>query len=253
MSAIDTEVNNGVAVVTMERPPVNALDLAGWRELADTFVQLGQDFEVRAVVLTARGRGFNAGVDIKELAADGSLITAVNRACYLSFAAIYDCPVPVIAAVHRYALGGGVALAGSCDMVVADEGTEFGMPEIDRGALGGGTHLIRMFPQQKARMMMFTGKSIDAAEAYRLGALEEVTPVGGALDGALAIAEEIATKSGVALRLAKQSLNGIELLDIKRSYRFEQGFTLELYTSPDSQEARDAFVDKRDARFSDDG
>ena len=252
MAGIGTSVESGIATVTMNRPPVNALDLAGWRELTGCITRLGTCEDVRVIVLTAEGRGFNAGVDIKELAADSSLITAINRACYDAFAAIYDCPVPVIAAIHGYALGGGIALAGSCDIVIAEEGTQFGLPEIDRGALGGGTHLIRLFPQQKARAMMFTGLPIDAAEAYRLGALEEVSPAGEGMASAMRIATEIASKSGVALRLAKQSLNGIEVLDVKRSYRFEQGFTLELYTSPDSQEARDAFVDKRDASFSDD-
>jgi len=252
MPAIRTAVADGVAEVAIDRPPVNALDAAGWQELTDVITKVGSREDVRAVVLSGKGRGFCAGVDIKELAADSTMITAVNRGCYDSFAAIYDCPVPVVAAIHGYALGGGVALAGSCDIVVAEEGTQFGLPEIDRGALGGGTHLIRLFPQQKARMMMFTGAPIDAEEAYRLGALEAVTEPGTVLERAREIASEIASKSGVALRLAKQSLNGIELLDVKRSYRFEQGFTLELYTSPDSQEARDAFVDKRDASFSDD-
>ncbi len=97
--------------------------------------------------------------------------------------------------------------------------------------------------------MLYTGEPISAAEAYRLGALESVLPRDELLPAARALAEKIAEKSPKAVRLAKESLNGIELLDIKTSYRFEQGFTLELYTSPDSQEARDAFVEKRDTRF----
>jgi enoyl-CoA hydratase len=123
------------------------------------------------------------------------------------------------------------------------------LPEIDRGALGAATHLLRMFPIQKVRKMLLTGEPITAEEAYRLGALEAVTTREELLPTAMRIAESIAAKSPKAVRLAKESLNGIELLDIKRSYRFEQGFTLELYTSPDSKEARDAFVEKRDADF----
>jgi enoyl-CoA hydratase len=106
-----------------------------------------------------------------------------------------------------------------------------------------------MFPIQKVRKMLLTGEPISAAEAYRLGALEAVVSKADLLPTARAIAESIARKSPKAVRLAKESLNGIELLDVKKSYRFEQGFTLELYTSPDSQEARDAFVEKRDAAF----
>jgi enoyl-CoA hydratase len=100
--------------------------------------------------------------------------------------------------------------------------------------------------------MLYTGEAIDSQEALRLGAVESVVPREKLRDEALALAKTIAGKSPKALRLAKWSLNGIELLDVKKSYRFEQGFTLELYTSPDSQEARDAFVEKRDANFEED-
>jgi enoyl-CoA hydratase len=108
---------------------------------------------------------------------------------------------------------------------------------------------MRLFGVQKTRRMLYTGESIDADEAYRMGALESVVPVEDLRAAALELARKIASKSPKALRLAKWSLNGIELLDVKESYRYEQGFTLELYTSPDSQEARSAFVEKREATF----
>jgi enoyl-CoA hydratase len=157
--------------------------------------------------------------------------------------------VPVISAVHGYCLGGGIGIAGSSDFVLASEDATFGLPEIDRGALGAATHLMRLIGMQKTRRMLYTGETITAAEAYRLGAVESVVPRERLRDEALALARKIAGKSPRALRLAKESLNGIELLDPKQSYRFEQGFTLELYTSPESKEARDAFVEKRDASF----
>ena len=138
---------------------------------------------------------------------------------------------------------------GSADVILASEDASFGLPEIDRGALGAASHLLRMFPIQKVRRMLYSGEPISAQEAYRLGALESVLPRDELRPAARALAAVIAQKSPKAVRLAKESLNGIELLDIKRSYRFEQGFTLELYTSPDSQEARDAFVGKRGAAF----
>jgi len=239
----------GIAEVLLDHPPVNALPSEGWAHLARTIRALGEDEKVRVVVLGGTGRGFCAGVDIKELARDGSLITKVNRGCYDSFAAVYDCPVPVIAAVHGFCLGGGIGLAGSSDIVIASEDATFGLPEIDRGAMGAATHLMRMFPVQKVRRMFFTGQPITAAEAYRLGALESVVKREEVLPAARALAENIAAKSPRAVRLAKWALNGIDTIDIKKNYRFEQGFTLELYTSPDSQEARDAFVEKRDATF----
>jgi enoyl-CoA hydratase len=212
---------------------------------------LGRDASVRVVLIAAEGRGFCAGVDVKELARDGSLIAAVNRGCYDAFAAIYDCPVPVISAVHGFCLGGGIGVAGSSDLVVASDDASFGLPEIDRGALGAATHLMRLFGMQKTRRMLYTGEPINAQEAYRLGGIEAVVKRTELRAAARELAAKIAAKSPKAMRLAKWSLNGIELLDPKKSYRFEQGFTFELYTSPDSQEARDAFVEKREARFGD--
>jgi len=242
---------NGVAEVIIDNPPVNALGSDAWGEFAKLVVDLGVDDRVRVIVIRAEGRGFQAGVDIKELAKDSSLITKVNKGCYDLFAAIYDCPVPVIAAAHGFVLGGGIGIVGSADIVLAADNATFGLPEIDRGALGAASHLYRMFPMQKVRYMLLTGESIDAAEAYRMGSIESVVAPEKLRDAAMELAGKIASKSPKAVRLAKESLNGIELLDVKRSYRYEQGFTLELYTSPDSQEAREAFVDKRDAKFKD--
>ena len=251
---VQTTLNDaGVAEVLLDHPPVNALPSAGWAHLAKTVRSLGEDENVRVVVLGATGKGFCAGVDIKELAQDSRLITKVNRGCYDSFAAVYDCPVPVISAVHGFCLGGGIGLVGSSDIIIAADDATFGLPEIDRGAMGAATHLMRMFPVQKVRRMFYTGQPITAAEAYRLGALESVVTRAEVLPAARALAANIAAKSPRAVRLAKWALNGIEVMDIKKNYRYEQGFTFEMYTSPDSQEARDAFVGKRDATFTDKG
>jgi enoyl-CoA hydratase len=247
--AIEVHVDGAVAELVIANPPVNALGSRAWREFADRMGELSRRGDVNCVVIRAEGRGFQAGVDVKELAAEPGKIVEVNRGCYDTFAAIYDCPVPVLSAVHGYCLGGGIGIAGASDIVIASEDATFGLPEIDRGALGAATHLMRLFGMQKTRRMLYTGEPIDAKEALRLGALDSVVPRERLRGAALELARKIAAKSPRALRLAKWSLNGIELLDIKKSYRFEQGFTLELYTSPDSQEARDAFVEKRGAKF----
>jgi enoyl-CoA hydratase len=247
--SVDVNVEKGIAEVLLNKPPVNAFDSKEWAQLAELFARLGKDENVRVVLVAAEGRGFCAGVDIKELAADSTVITKVNKGCYDTFAAIHDCPVPVIAAAHGFVLGGGIGIVGSSDVIFASEDATFGLPEIDRGALGAASHLLRMFPIQKVRRMLYSGEPISAQEAYRLGALEAVVKPEELRGVARELASTIAEKSPKAVRLAKESLNGIELLDVKRSYRFEQGFTLELYTSPDSQEARDAFVEKRDASF----
>jgi enoyl-CoA hydratase len=247
--AIEVEAADGVGEVVINNPPVNALDSAGWFELCDRITELGKRSDIHCLVIRAEGKGFQAGVDIKELALDGTKIVDVNRGCYDSFAAIYDCPIPVISAVHGYCIGGGIGISGASDIVICSEDATFALPEIDRGALGGATHLMRLFGMQKTRRMLYTGEAIDAQEALRIGGVENVVPREKLRDTAMELARNIASKSPKALRLAKWSLNGIELLDVKKSYRFEQGFTLELYTSPDSQEARDAFVEKRDAKF----
>jgi enoyl-CoA hydratase len=250
--AIDFEVKDGIGEVVINNPPVNALDSKGWFEFAEGVTEMGKRNDVNCMVIRAEGKGFQAGVDIKELAEDGTKILQVNRGCYDTFGAIYDCPIPTISAVHGYCLGSGIGISGSSDFVIASEDATFSLPEIDRGALGAATHLQRLFGVQKTRRMLYTGESITAQEAYRIGGVESVVPREKLRDEAMKIARTIADKSPKAIRLAKWSLNGIEPIDIKESYRYEQGFTLELYMSPDSQEARDAFVEKRDAKFSDD-
>lgn len=245
-----TEIHaDGVAEVVLNRPPVNALNAAGWQALATTIVALGERAEVRVVVIRAEGRGFCAGVDIKELAADQSLIIAVNAGNYATFKAVHLNKVPVIAAVHGFVLGGGIGICGAADIVIAAEDASFGLPEVDRGAMGGAAHLQRMFGVQKTRYLFFTGEMIGAAEALRLGAIERVVPRAQLRETALAIAARIAGKSPAMIRIAKEALNGVEDGSLEAKYRWEQGFTLQAYMSPDSAETRRAFVDKRDAKF----
>ncbi len=244
-------ITDGIAEVVMDNPPVNALTVAGWFELADLVRGLGDDRDVRAVILRAEGRGFNAGVDIKEMQATEGFdaLIGANRGCYAAFAAVYECAVPVIAAVHGFCLGGGIGLVGNADIIVASDDATFGLPEVDRGALGAATHLSRLVPQHKMRAMVYTSATATAAELHHFGSVLKVVPRDELRPAALELAREIATKSPTVIRAAKESLNGIDLWDVKRSYRFEQGFTFELNLSGVADEARDAFVDKRDAEF----
>lgn len=244
-----TTIEDGIAELVINRPPVNALDDAGWHALADEIERLGRDPAARVIVLRAEGRGFCAGVDIKELDKHPERIVSVNAGNYRSFRAVHRNPLPVIAAVHGFVLGGGIGLTGAADIVVAAEDATFGVPEVDRGAMGGGAHLQRLFPVQKVRMMYFTGEPITAAEAHRLGAVERVVPRSELRDAALAIARAIASKSTAMIRLAKESLNGIEDGNLEDKYRWEQGFTLQAYSEKDSAETRRAFVEKREAQF----
>ncbi|WP_374439304.1 enoyl-CoA hydratase family protein [Pseudomonas panipatensis] len=249
MQPFRVDIQEQIAELVFDRPPVNAFDCAGWAAIAAELEALGRDPRVRVIVVRAEGRGFCAGVDIKELAADGNLIVAVNKGNYDTFKAIHRNPKPVIVAVHGFVLGGGIGICGAADIVLASECASFGVPEVDRGAMGGGAHLQRLFPVQKVRHMYFTGEPIDAYEAYRLGAVERVVPRNQLRDAALAVARKIAAKSPAMIALAKEALTGIEDGNLEDKYRWEQGFTLEAYRSLDSQEARDSFVDKRAAQF----
>jgi enoyl-CoA hydratase/carnithine racemase len=244
-----TTIENGIAEMVFNHPPVNAFNSHGWFAIAKEINSLGRDDDVRAIVIRAEGKGFCAGVDIKELAADGSKIVDVNKGNYDTFKAIHLNPKPVIVALHGFVLGGGIGISGAADVIVASECTRFGVPEVDRGAMGGGAHLQRLFPVQKVRYMYFTGEFIDAQEGYRLGAIEKVVPRDQLRATALEIAAKIAAKSPRMIQLAKEALTGIEDGNLEDKYRWEQGFTFEAYTYKDSQEARDAFVEKRDAKF----
>jgi enoyl-CoA hydratase len=239
----------GIAEVVVDVPPVNALTVAGWFELAETITAAGKDPETRVVVLRSEGKGFNAGVDIKEMQnTEGfTALIGANKGCFAAFAAVYDCPVPLIAAVNGFCVGGGIGLAGNADIVVASDDAFFGLPEVDRGALGAATHLARLVPQHKMRAMVYTGATATAAELHAFGSVLQVVPRDQLREAALAVAADIAAKSPTVMRAAKESLNGIDLWDVKRSYRFEQGFTFELNLAGVSDELRDAFVEKRDA------
>lgn len=244
-----TTISNGVAELIFNKPPVNAFNSAGWAAIAKEIEDLGTNDDVRVIIIAAEGRGFCAGVDIKELATDGGLITKVNKGNYDTFKAIHLNAKPVIVAVHGFVLGGGIGISGAADIIVASECATFAVPEVDRGAMGGGAHLQRMFPVQKVRYMYFTGEAIDAQEAYRLGAVERVVKREELLPTARDIAAKIAAKSPVMISLAKEALTGIEDGNLEDKYRWEQGFTLQAYSDKDSQEARDAFVEKREAKF----
>ena len=233
----------GIAEIVVERPPVNALGTAEWQGLADLLRSLGADPQVRAVVLAAEGRGFNAGVDIKEVHAGGhDALIAVNKACAAAFAAVYECEVPVIAAVHGYCLGGGIGLVGNADIVIASHDATFGLPEVDRGALGAATHLARLVPQHRMRAAVYTAQPIPAAELLQYGSILKVVDKEQLRGAAREVAQQIASKSPTAIRAAKQSLNGIDPVDVKRSYRYEQGFTYELNLVGVSDELRDDFA-----------
>jgi enoyl-CoA hydratase len=244
MGVSSTLRDDHIRVVTLDYPPVNALPVQGWFDLARALDEAGADPETHVVVLRAEGRGFNAGVDIKEMQHTSGFdaLIGANRGCYAAFKAVYECQVPVVAAVNGFCLGGGVGLVGNADTIVASDDAFFGVPEVDRGALGAATHLARLVPPHLMRTLYFTGRNIPATDLVAHGSVLEVVPRGQLDAAALKVAGEIASKDTRVIRAAKEAINCIDVVDVNRSYRFEQGFTMELNLAGVSDELRDDFA-----------
>jgi enoyl-CoA hydratase len=265
MEHLKLDYDGPVAIVTLDRPPVNALAHQTFAEIAEIFTSIGSGRDVRAAVLTSSNpRIFCAGVDLddspRRYRTDGRFrdgeerIDAryqvdpglVVRECFWS---IYDCAVPVIGAVTGKAIGAGMALAACCDMIVASNQASFALTEISVGVLGGVRHAQRMVGPYFAKRMFLTGEFVDADELYRRGALEAVVDAEGVLPAAMKLAQTIAAKSPIAVRLAKDSANRVEFLPLREGYRLEQEYTNRVKRFADSDEARLAFRSKRHPEF----
>lgn len=235
---------DGIRLVTMSAPPVNALTVQGWYDVAAALDEAGADQETKVVVLRAEGKGFNAGVDIKEMqhTTGFDALLGANKGCYAAFKAVYECAVPVIAAVNGFCVGGGVGLVGNADCVVASEDAYFGVPEVNQGALGAATHMARLVPQHMMRTLYFTARTIPAKDLVQFGSVLEVVPRDELDEAALRVARDIAAKDTRVIRAAKEALNGIDPVNVNKSYRWEQGFTFELNLMGVSDELRDEFA-----------
>lgn len=252
MPHVRVEVTDHVATVTLDRPPVNAVDRATLAEIADVFGHLGDDRDVRAAILTGAGdKAFSAGADLRSMGDDdpdswpAAWVTDQGTVARQALWAVYDCAVPVVAAVGGAAIGAGLAFAAVCDVIVAAEGARFGTTEIDVGLLGASAHLSLLVGRHKVREMYLTGELVDAAELHRLGAVRAVVPPAELMAAAGEIAATMAAKSPVAMRLAKEALNRVEFLPLKDAYRVEQDYTRRLSMFDDAAEARRAALEGR--------
>ncbi len=236
--------DDGIRVVTMEHPPVNALTVQGWFDVATALDEASADMDTKVVILRAEGRGFNAGVDIKEMqhTSGFDVLIGANKGCYAAFKAVYECSVPVIAAVNGFCVGGGVGLVGNADCIVASDDAYFGVPEVNQGALGAATHMARLVPPHMLRTLYFTARTIKAVDLVQFGSVLETVPREELMDAALRVATDIASKDTRVIRAAKEALNGIDPVDVNKSYRFEQGFTFELNLAGVADELRDEFA-----------
>lgn len=246
------DVNDGVAVVTLDRPPVNAINRTSREELIRIFDAMSDREDVRCVLLTAAGRIFSAGADIKErgsLAREPGDFPRHNRLTREFFYSITDCAKPVIAAVNGPALGAGCGLALACDIIFASEDAVFAMPEIDVGLAGGASFIMAHLGRSFARSMYFTGRRVPASEFYRRGVIEACLPPDQLMPTALEMARNIAAKSPLAMREVKRAFNTVEEMPLRDGYRFEQTVTVALSHSEDAREAQRAFIEKRKPNF----
>lgn len=245
-------VKDLVATVTLARPPVNALNRKLRTELLDAFDALSDRADVRSIVLTHTGSVFCAGADIKERAAIADAPgdhARLNRLVRDVFFAVMECHKPVIVAVDGAAIGAGFVLVLCGDILLASDRATFAMPEIDVGMAGGGKFLERHLPPSKVRRLLLTGERVPAAELYRLGAIEACLPPAEVRPAAERLAAEIASKSPLAVRTIKESLNVIESLSLRDGFRLEQAKTVDLNRTEDALEAKRAFIEKRKPRF----
>jgi enoyl-CoA hydratase len=240
-------VQDYIATVVMDRPPVNAQNTEFREELIAAFDSFTDRDDVRVAILTGFGRMFSAGADMRARPKGDTPgeYWAFNRYVREMFNAIHECAKPVICAVNGPALGAGFGLVAACDIILASDNAVFGMPEIDIGLMGGAAMLQQFFGRSRARRMFYTGWRVPAEELYRTGVIECAVPLEQLMPEAMKIATEIASKSPLAMRYAKQSMNTTMHMPPRDGYRFEQGMTVALSKSEDAKEARDAFFEKR--------
>ena len=252
LTAIHVDVADYIAVVTIDRPPVNALSPEMTAELTWAFDSFTDRDDVRAVILTSAGRVFCAGADIKARVGTQYELGqrwAHNRNWRECPLAIMECKKPVIAAVNGAAMGGGLALIACSDIIIASTSAVVALNEINVGLLGGARRIMRLFGHSRVRRMMFTGMRVTGPEMYRLGVSESCPEPENLMETAMEVAREIVQKSPIAIRLAKLAINTIEDMSLRDGYRFEQEMTATLSATDDAQEAMRAFIEKRPGNF----
>jgi len=247
-----TAVEENIGIVTLNRPKVlNALNHELMEELVKALEEFDRDEKIRAIILTGGERAFAAGADIKEMS-DETTIGIMLKDRFATWDRVRNIKKPIIAAVSGYALGGGCELVMTCDIIVASETAQFGQPEINIGVIpgaGGTQRLTRVVGKHKAMEMILTGRPISANEAFAMGLVNKIAPVELFLDEAKAMAKEIAKKSPVAVRLAKEAVLKTFDTSITEGLQFERKNFYMLFSSEDQKEGMKAFLEKRPASF----
>ncbi|MEW6441993.1 MAG: enoyl-CoA hydratase-related protein [bacterium] len=247
-------VENAVATVTVDHPPVNALNRVLWMRVGEVFEELGERSDVRAAIVTGAGeKAFVAGADITELGAHKRFTgEAFSRICQESMNKVEFCPFPVIAAVNGFALGGGCELVMACDIRLASTKARFGLPEINLGILpgaGGTQRIARIVPKGYAKLLAMTGDMISAEEALRIGLVDRLVEPESLLAEAKALAEKLAAKAPMALRMVKKSINEGIAVSLREGLDIEARCFGVLCGTEDKNEGVAAFLGKRKPEF----
>lgn len=253
---IIVETRTGVATVTINRPGKrNAVTLAMWRSLADIFASLGRSSEVRAVIVTGAGGHFCAGADIAEfptVRADAAAGAVYEEAADGATRALRDCPLPTLAAVSGYAMGGGCGLALACDFRIGDSTTRMGIPAARRGIVYGPLDcslLLRQVGLANAKRILFSGRAFELEECRSLGLLDMTARTGSALEAALAYAHELSASAPLSIAGAKLVLEALDAGTVDaRRHDIEDAINRAM-NSDDYREASLAFIEKRAPRF----
>jgi len=250
---LNLAISDHIAVITIDNPPLNLWTTDTSEQLVEIFDSFMDNHDVRVAIITGIGeRAFTAGQDLNEVRQATPRPGAFRQArWYLQ--AMQDCPVPIIGAVNGIAVGHGIAICSGCDILVASENARFGVPEIKVGLANGHRMMMEFFPKSHARYAFFTGELIDAAEAFRVGAVLKLVPADELVSAAQEVAEKIARNSPVALRLFKDTVRWTPDMDLQKGYRFEGERSRLARQDPTfrahAQEAQAAFREKRPPNF----
>ena len=245
---VHLEVAEGVGTLRLDRPPMNALDVATQDRLKELAEEVTRCDDVRAVVIHGGEKVFAAGADIKEMQVmDHAAMIARSRALQDSFTAVARIPKPVVAAVTGYALGGGCELALCADFRIAGENAKLGQPEILLGLIpgaGGTQRLSRLIGPSKAKDLIFTGRQVKADEALALGLVDRVVPPAEVYEQAHAWAARLAKGPAIALRAAKEAIDtGLET-DIETGLAVERNWFAGLFATEDRERGMRSFVEE---------
>ncbi len=251
-SLVLSRIEQSVGIVTLNRPDVlNALSLELMAQLVEALENLDADPYVRCIVLHGSDRAFAAGADINDMA-DASVVTMYERNQFARWERIKRVRKPIIAAVSGFCLGGGCELAMHCDIIVAAENARFGQPEINIGIIpgaGGTQRLTRAVGKFRAMELILTGRHMSAREAHEAGLVTRVVPNEVCLNEAIALAREIALKSPIAVRLAKEAVLKAQELSLAEGLEYERKLFYMLFATHDQKEGMKAFQEKRAPKY----